>query len=89
MLLFVCDMMSCRDWPSGLRCINSVTDKIINSSDICQPPCDNGVCNVNTGYCDCSPGYTGPSCSDGKIVSTNGLFMLGYLSISTGRYKRV
>ena len=24
------------------------------------------MCNVNTGYCDCSPGFTGPSCDDGR-----------------------
>ena len=35
---------------------------------ICQPPCgENGVCTFNTGYCDCSPGFTGPSCDDGII----------------------
>ena len=39
-------------------------------TEICQPPCgENGVCNVNTGYCDCSPGFTGPSCDDGKILT--------------------
>ncbi|CAI8024249.1 Latent-transforming growth factor beta-binding protein 1, partial [Geodia barretti] len=34
------------------------------SREICQPPCVNGRCNVNTGLCDCSPGYTGASCGE-------------------------
>ena len=25
------------------------------------------MCNFNTGYCDCSSGFTGPSCDDGII----------------------
>ena len=30
---------------------------------VCQVPCgDNGVCNIDTGNCDCSPGYTGAPC---------------------------
>ena len=30
---------------------------------VCQVPCgDNGVCNVDTGNCDCSPGYSGAPC---------------------------
>ena len=34
--------------------------------DMPEPSCGvNGVDNQNTGYCDCSPGLTGPSCDDG------------------------
>ena len=32
----------------------------------CDPPCENGVCNFGTESCDCSPGYTGGACQDGK-----------------------
>ena len=36
-------------------------------SEICQPPCINGACNVNTGFCDCNSGYTDLSCAEGEI----------------------
>ena len=36
-------------------------------SEICQLPCVNGACNVNTGFCDCNSGYTGLSCAEGEI----------------------
>ena len=38
-------------------------------TEICQPPCVYGTCDVNTGYCDCDPGYTGLSCSEGEVVT--------------------
>ena len=38
-------------------------------TEICQPPCVYGTCDVNTGYCDCNPGYTGLSCSEGEVVT--------------------
>ena len=42
-------------------------EKIVQYAPICQPPCgENRVCNVNPGYCDSSPGFTGPSCDDGR-----------------------
>ena len=47
---------------SVCACISSTT------LEICQPPCVNGRCNVNTGLCDCSPGYTGASCGEGKTL---------------------
>ena len=36
---------------------------------VCQVPCgDNGVCNIDTGNCDCSPGYTGAPCEGSHIL---------------------
>lgn len=29
----------------------------------CDPQCENGVCNLNTGQCDCLEGYKGEDCS--------------------------
>ena len=42
---------------------------VIVLAEICQPPCVNGMCNVSTGYCDCDPGFTGLSCSEGEVVA--------------------
>ena len=52
-----------------------------NTPEICQPPCVNGTCNVNTGYCDCSPGYTGVSCANGETISNH--YSYYYLSCYT------
>ena len=50
----------------SLQIMVVVMPMLLYYAEICQPPCgENGVCNVNTGYCDCSAGFTGPSCDDG------------------------
>ena len=35
---------------------------------LCRSPCVNGVCNISTGSCDCSRGWTGFSCDEGKVI---------------------
>ena len=36
------------------------------SEIICQPSCVHGQCNFATQNCDCSAGYTGEACQDGR-----------------------
>ena len=43
-----------------------LTDLVVHYTVICDPPCEQGVCNFGTESCDCYPGYTGGACQDGK-----------------------
>ena len=52
---------------SDLSCFYSIIVHAL--AEICQAPCVNGTCDVNTGYCDCDPGFTGLSCSEGGVVT--------------------
>lgn len=42
---------------------------------ICSPTCENGGSCTAPGSCNCAPGYTGPSCSNGTVRLLTTLLM--------------